>query len=82
MHGQQLVIARRFSVLVHVMVYKPCEMLSLPSPWIIFLPAIRDLRLNGLRLAKVTLARAMRPGEYARQEQLHIEWLAHARPPM
>lgn len=56
MHGQQIVIARRFSVLVYVVSEKPYEMLSLPVPWIISVPAIKDCRLNGLRLAKVTLA--------------------------
>lgn len=30
----------------------------------------------------LTLARGMRPAQDARQEQLHIECRAHARPPM
>ena len=57
-------------------------MFSLPGPWIISAPAIRDRRLNDLRLAKVTLARGMRPGQDTSQEQLYIEFRAHVRPPM
>jgi hypothetical protein len=43
------------------MFYEPFKMLQLPSPRVGFLPAIRDRCLNGFRLAKVTLARGVRP---------------------
>ena len=57
-------------------------MLLLQGPWIIFVPAIRDRCLNGLSLTKVTLARGVRPGQNTPEEQLYIEWLVHALPPM
>lgn len=82
MHGQQIVITRRFGALVHLLIWEPHEMFSLPGPLIISAPAIRDCRLNDLRLAKVTLARGMRPGQDANQEKLYIELRAHVRPPM
>lgn len=57
-------------------------MLSLPVPWVISVPAIKNRLLNGVCLAKVTLACSMRPAQHPCQKNLHIEWLAHARPPI
>jgi len=59
MYGQQIVVARRLSELVHVSIQKPGEMLSLPAPGIISKPALGDRRLNGLGLAKMTRACGM-----------------------
>ena len=65
-----------------MVIQKPRKVFSLPSPWIVALPALSDRCLDGLRLAQVALARGMRPGQDARQKQIHIEYRAHARPPM
>lgn len=46
----------------HFLIEEPSVVLELPRLWITSVPAIRNRRLNGFRLAKVTLARGMRPG--------------------
>ena len=63
-------------------VEKPDEMLSLPGPRIVSLPAIRDRRLNDLCLAYMTLACGMRSGQDGSQEKLDVEWLTHVLPPI
>lgn len=46
------------------------------------LPALCDLSLDGFRLSHMALAAGVRSGQHASQEQLHIKWLSHVRPPM
>ena len=57
-------------------------MLELPGPWIASLPSLLNGRLHDSGLPYVALLRDFRTSQYAAQEQRHIEWLAHARPPM
>ncbi len=82
MCGQQIVVACRLCVLVQMLIQKPCQMFSLPSPWVVYVPAFGYCYLNDFRLAKVTLAGGVRPRDDPRQEKLHIECRAHIRPPM
>ena len=64
------------------MLEKPGQMLSSPSPRGLSLPAICNISLDKRRLPQMALPRRVRSGKHAIQEQLHIEWLAHVRPPM
>ena len=61
---------------------KPAHMLALPGPGIIALPSLLNGRLHDSGLAEVALLRDRRAGQYAAQEQRHVEGLGHARPPM
>ena len=57
-------------------------MLELPGPGTIPLPSLLNGRLHDSGLPQVALLRGLRAGQYAAQEQRHIEGLGHALPPM
>lgn len=61
---------------------KPAYMLELPGPGIVSLPSLLNGCLHDSGLPQVALLGGLRAGQYAAQEQRHIEGLAHARPPM
>ena len=61
---------------------KPIQMFTLPSPRVVSLPSLVDSGLHYSGLPKVTLLSSLRTGQYAAQEQRHIEGLGHVRPPM
>ena len=57
-------------------------MFELPGPRIVSLPSLLNGRLHDSGLPHVALLGGLRAGQYAAQEQRHIEVLGHARPPM
>ena len=57
-------------------------MFELPGPRIVSLPSLLNGRLHDSGLPHVALLGGLRAGQYAAQEQCHIERLTHARPPM
>jgi len=69
-------------MVLQVLSEKPAHMLELPSPGIVSLPSLLNGRLHDSRLPEVSLLRDLRAGQYATQEQRHIEGPSHALPPM
>lgn len=57
-------------------------MLELPNPGFVSLPSLWSGRLHDSGLPQMPLLSGLRAGQYAAQEQRHIERIAHARPPM
>jgi len=61
---------------------KPAHVLDLPGPGIVSLPSLLNGRLHGSGLAQVSLLSDLRAGQYAAQEQRHIEGLFQVTRPM
>lgn len=59
LEGKAVVIARRFCLITDTVIQEPYEMLPLPSPWIVSVPALSNCCLDGLRLMNMALARGV-----------------------